>query len=60
MTIHRFSMIALLAASTFVLTACGRDGAPLRPAPGVIIMDEESPSSNEPVEDKPFILDRLL
>ena len=53
-----FALLAVLSA-TLLVTGCGRSGDPLRPAPGVIVMDpdaEESP----PAEDRPFVLDPLL
>jgi predicted small lipoprotein YifL len=50
----------LLVLSALLLAACGRAGEPLRPEPGVTVMQEGDKAAAEPAEDKPFILDPLL
>jgi hypothetical protein len=52
--------ITALCLATLLLAACGRAGAPLRPEPGVVIMQEDAKAAPEGVEDKPFVLDPLL
>jgi predicted small lipoprotein YifL len=51
--------IAAALALTLLLAACGRQGAMLRPEPGVTIM-KEGDKAAEPAVDKPFVLDKLL
>jgi predicted small lipoprotein YifL len=51
---------ALLLTAALLLAACGRAGDPLRPEPGVVVMQQGAPAATEAVEDKPFILDPLL
>ena len=55
--------IALLAAASTLVSACGRRG-PLEPPPSaaVITTDEDGVVTHEqkPFEDRPFILDALL
>ena len=52
--------ILLLSLTAFLLAACGRQGAMLRPEPGVTVMKEADKAAAEPVEDQPFVLDPLL
>ena len=53
-------LVLLLPLAAFALTACGRAGAPLRPQPGVVVMQDEADAAKEGVEDRPFVLDPLL
>ncbi|MGL4405048.1 MAG: hypothetical protein ACRCT6_04750, partial [Notoacmeibacter sp.] len=52
----RFACLLLIA---MTLAACGRQGAMLRPEPGVVIM-KEADKPDETIADKPFVLDKLL
>jgi predicted small lipoprotein YifL len=52
----RFTFLMI---TVFVLTACGRAGPMLRPAPGVTVM-KEADKPAEPAAGKPFILDGLI
>jgi predicted small lipoprotein YifL len=51
--------LAAFLALTLLLSACGRQGAMLRPEPGVTVM-KEADKPAEPAVDKPFILDGLI
>jgi hypothetical protein len=53
----RFLCIAIIA---FGVSACGRAGAPLIPAPGVLVMPPDAKSSPPAGQDDDFILDPLL
>ena len=46
-------------AMTLVLSGCGRAGDPLRPAPGVVVMQPDAEAAPQE-EGEPFILDGLL
>jgi predicted small lipoprotein YifL len=51
--------LACLFAVMFAVAACGRAGAPLVPAPGVLVMPQDAKSA-QPAKDDDFILDPLL
>jgi predicted small lipoprotein YifL len=52
----RFTFLIIAAV---MIAACGRQGAMLRPEPGVTVM-KEADKPAEPAVDKPFILDGLI
>ncbi len=52
--------IAVFLALTLLLAACGRQGAMLRPEPGVTVMKETDKAAATPVEDNRIILDELI
>lgn len=64
----RIVTLALLAAALAVTTACGRRGALETPYEAAVNARKEAekagqplpPEPQKPVEDKPFILDRLI
>ncbi|KXF79343.1 hypothetical protein ATN84_06435 [Paramesorhizobium deserti] len=53
------STLLLVAALGSALSACGRRGD-LEPPPASVITDENGHTRPKPVEDKPFILDKLI
>ncbi|MCU0831329.1 MAG: hypothetical protein MUC58_07435 [Rhizobiaceae bacterium] len=52
--------LAWLFAILFAVSACGRAGAPLVPAPGVLVMPPDATSAQPAGQDDDFILDPLL
>jgi len=53
------STLLLAGALGGALSACGRRGD-LEPPPASVITDERGHTRPKPVEDKPFILDKLI
>jgi predicted small lipoprotein YifL len=57
MASSQLKRIIFLILLTAFVAACGRDGAPEFPPS---VAGEAQPAAEEPVEDKPFVLDPLL
>ena len=53
-------LVLVVLAAALALSACGRRGAPERPAPGTFIMKQDEKPAPAPADDKPFVLDPLL
>jgi predicted small lipoprotein YifL len=59
MSVSMSVRFTFLIVAGLLLAACGRQGAMLRPEPGVTIM-KEADKPAEPAAGKPFILDELI